>query len=1344
MGSGSTPTITSVAVNCSPASILTTQTSACTPTVKGTGSFNSSVTWSVSPSSVGAVSSAGVFTPTAAGTATITATSTQDLTKSGSAAVTVSAPPTITSVSVVCAPAAILTTQTSACTPTVTGTGSFSSSVTWSVSPSSVGAVSSAGVFTPTAAGTATITATSTQDLTKSGSATVEVATSTLLVITISDLPPGALANVTVTDPNGQQTKLTSSQTINAISGTYTITAAAVVAGTSTYHAALPSQAVSVISGATSTASVIYSTIIPNTTKVLDAAGMSALTVSPDGSTITLPESSPVAAALAVGDVLASAPTTAAPNGLLVRIVSVSNSGGTVSAGISQATLEDAIQQGTLSFSQTLGPNNTQSATLGQEARRARPMGIATARPEQSPGSSPCTGNSNTISLPYDETLAKTGTSSISLAGEIDLCPSFQFALAISGFQLSSFTATATIGTNAEVNLEGSWQGSFDKTHNLATINGPITRGLIGDVPVVLQPTLTPFIGISGNASAGFVTGVTLDSQTKLGVTYSNGQWGIVDLATAPTAEPATTAIDAALSVKGFAGVKAGVLLYGLVTPYMAPDGFLQFDASASASPWWTVTAGFEGNVGVSAGILNKNYSSSELTLYSTTVAQAGGPFSVSSASPTLTSVTPNMATAGGFGPQIAVTGSNFVPDSVVNFNGQPIATTFIDTTDLSAQVLTIDIGTPGMYPITVVSPDTAGATSQPANFTVTPPLAVASLSFSPASIAPGASTTGTVTLNFPAPSGGVLIGLMSSNTSVLPVPAAVEVQGGMTTATFTTTGSSSVTAATKVSVSASYGSSSQSATVTVAPVTAVASLSFSPASIAPGASTTGTVTLNFPAPSAGVLIGLMSSNTSVLPVPAAVEVQGGMTTATFTTTGSSSVTAATKVSVSASYGSSSQSATVTVAPVTLAYSETVLYNFCSAANCTDGAYPLYAGLIQDADGNLYGTTFSGGAGNGAGNGGSGVGTVFKVDNTGHETVLYSFCSAAYCTDGVFPYAGLIQDADGNLYGTTEEGGVSGYGSASGDGTVFKVDNTGHETVLYSFCSAANCTDGSNPYAGLIQDAAGNLYGTTEAPGGANGGGTVFKVDNTGHETVLYNFCSAVNCTDGFAPSAGVIEDAAGNLYGTTVQGGANNGGTVFKVDNAGHETVLYNFCSAANCTDGQHPAAGLIQDAAGNIYGTTLAGGANYGTTGVNGFRGGGTVFRVDNAGHETVLYNFCSASNCTDGFNPYAGLIQDAAGNLYGTTFQGGANYGTTGVNGYRGGGTVFRVDNAGHETVLYSFCSAANCTDGSSPYAGLIQDPAGNLYGTTFAGGANYGTTGVNGPRAGTVFKLAPQRK
>jgi uncharacterized repeat protein (TIGR03803 family) len=318
-----------------------------------------------------------------------------------------------------------------------------------------------------------------------------------------------------------------------------------------------------------------------------------------------------------------------------------------------------------------------------------------------------------------------------------------------------------------------------------------------------------------------------------------------------------------------------------------------------------------------------------------------------------------------------------------------------------------------------------------------------------------------------------------------------------------------------------------------------------------------------------------------------------------------------------------------TVFKVDATGNETVLHSF--GETNTDGAFPFYGYLVRDGAGNLYGTTDYGGI--------HGSGTIFRVSPTGKE-VFFSFNGS----DGGFPFAGLVADTSGNFYGTTY---VRGTGCLPyGCGTVFKINSKGKESILYSFTGAP---DGDNPFAGLVRDSAGNLYGTT-ITGGTNGAGTVFKVDTTGKETVLYSFCSNA-CQDGEIPYSALIRDNAGNLYGTTLAGGMFGSGTVFKLDSTGVETVLYNFCSQSGCTDGSQPYAGLVRDAAGNLYGTTYGGGANQ----------AGTVFEVDKTGKETVLYSFCSLPGCTDGGLPYAGLARDNAGNLYGTTSNFAEAYGT-----------------------------------------------------------------------------------
>jgi uncharacterized repeat protein (TIGR03803 family) len=341
-----------------------------------------------------------------------------------------------------------------------------------------------------------------------------------------------------------------------------------------------------------------------------------------------------------------------------------------------------------------------------------------------------------------------------------------------------------------------------------------------------------------------------------------------------------------------------------------------------------------------------------------------------------------------------------------------------------------------------------------------------------------------------------------------------------------------------------------------------------------------------------------------------------------------------------------------------------------------NGALPT-AALIQDSAGNLYGTTSSGGD--------SGLGVVFELDTANSETVLHTFTGP----DGAVPHGGLVLDGFGNLYGTTSSGGASGLG------TVFKIDTSGTETVLHSF---AGSPDGAHPYAGLVMDNSGNLYGTTEN-GGASGRGTVFKADNTGTETVLHSF--AGGSSDGADPTARVILDANGNLYGTTFRGGSSGRGTVFELDTTNTETVLYNFTGGA---DGGNPFGGLTLGQDGTLYGTTENGGrkaaSQYGCC-------KGVLFSVSGtfgSSSEKVLYTFTGRR---DGGTPAADLVL-YNGALYGTTLSGGP--------GHRG--TAFSVTIAnGQEQVLHGFTGKS---DGATPQAGLLINAAGVIYGTAEKGG------------------------
>jgi|HubBroStandDraft_1064217.scaffolds.fasta_scaffold07161_3 uncharacterized repeat protein (TIGR03803 family) len=375
----------------------------------------------------------------------------------------------------------------------------------------------------------------------------------------------------------------------------------------------------------------------------------------------------------------------------------------------------------------------------------------------------------------------------------------------------------------------------------------------------------------------------------------------------------------------------------------------------------------------------------------------------------------------------------------------------------------------------------------------------------------------------------------------------------------------------------------------------------------------------------------------------------------------------------------------------------------------TDGQAPL-AGLIQATDGNLYGTTNEGGT-----NGG--YGTVFKITPRGTLSTLYSFCAQSNCADGTVPYAGLVQATNGDFYGTTASGGDV----CCGGGTVFKITPSGNLTTLHSFCSQSECRDGETPNAGLVQASNGDLYGTTYG-GGAAGRGTVFKITPSGTLTRLHSFCSQSRCMDGEYPLGGLVQGTDGDLYGTTWYGGTNlDGGTVFKITPGGALTTLHNFCSQdAPCTDGNGPVASLVQATDGDLYGTTEFSGVN----------GGGTIFKITPSGTLTTLYSFCAQSECADGEDPsYAGLIQATDGDLYGTTAEGG----TSNV------GTIFKITTSGTLTTLYSFCAESECADGSYPYAGLVQATNGIFYGTTYSGGANDTCPGQL-PGCGTVFSLS----
>jgi uncharacterized repeat protein (TIGR03803 family) len=349
----------------------------------------------------------------------------------------------------------------------------------------------------------------------------------------------------------------------------------------------------------------------------------------------------------------------------------------------------------------------------------------------------------------------------------------------------------------------------------------------------------------------------------------------------------------------------------------------------------------------------------------------------------------------------------------------------------------------------------------------------------------------------------------------------------------------------------------------------------------------------------------------------------------------------------------------------------TILYSFTDGA---DGELP-YSTPLLTRHGALYGTSLFGG---GVGDDG---GTVFELTPTGKEKSLYQFSGQA---DGDGPNSTLIRDAAGNLYGTTQGGG-NAYG-----GTIFEIAPDGTETVLYTF---QGTSDGQYPMGGVLMDASGDLYGTTNW-GGTYSWGTIFKLTPGGSFSVLYNFTGG---KDGGGPFGPLVMDQNGNLFGVTDYGGdwgtcgGGGCGVAFRLGTDGTETVLHKF---GKRTWDYEPSSGLIFDSQGNMYGTTSD-------------QFGGGLYRLAPDGTEKILHKFSGP----DGVEPAGQLAMDSKGNIFGATIYGGAN----------NLGTIFRVTSGGRETVLYSFTGQNG--DGADPYGGVVLGRHDELYGTTYGGGANH---------------------
>ncbi len=330
----------------------------------------------------------------------------------------------------------------------------------------------------------------------------------------------------------------------------------------------------------------------------------------------------------------------------------------------------------------------------------------------------------------------------------------------------------------------------------------------------------------------------------------------------------------------------------------------------------------------------------------------------------------------------------------------------------------------------------------------------------------------------------------------------------------------------------------------------------------------------------------------------------------------------------------------------------TTLYSFCAIITplyCEDGSGP-YSGVVEDGNGVFYGTTISGGF---YGPSSYGLyGTIYEMSSAGRLSTIYSFCPQhPNCTDGYDPQAPLILGRDGFLYGSTLYGGST----TLNGGTIFRVGPQGGLTTIYTFCqqvSNAICLDGSTPWGGMVMGTDGNLYGTT-VNGGTYGMGVVFKLTTGGTMTTLWSFCSLGSnaCTDGANPEGTLIQGSDGNFYGTTLNGGTPQGtGTAFKITSGGTLTTIYRFCALSSCADGANPFGGLVEGTDGNFYGTTGAYAVNYYGNAFQLTPGGTltTLYNFCSISSGDFL--------CADGANPHASLIQGIDGNFYGTAANGG----------------------------------------------------------------------------------------
>lgn len=1125
----------------------------------------------------------------------------------------------ITSVTVACSPTSIPVTQSATCASTVFGTGSFNSSVTWSVNPSSAGTITGSGIFTPSAVGIATITATSLQDSSKSGSSAITATNTTALAISITDLPQGTVGAVTITDPSGTTSQLTSTKIIAAVPGNYSIVAAPVTVSSGTYIAKLQTQSAQVLAGNVTSVTVDYYNVIPSTTKVLDSAGLQGLQISTDGSTLTISAASAVGQSLQPGNVLIIPPIAAgnlAPTGLIRKIVTVQAGSSVVVVKITPATLADAFQR--LSFQ----INNSPTATTVQAVRPApgvifHPGARLNPRPQtlsvlSSSLQDPC-GNFSLGVFDVTNSFSNNVVSGVTLAGQVEVCSGVNFSLDLigTGFlgiqpQLNSLTATATVGEYSDLTLQGQYQlGLFSYgPFKLGTLQlGAIP---VPGLPVWVSPEVSVFVGANGTLTTGFSTSIGEAGTITRGVTYSSGNWTPVQPTPSLQFSYDPPVLDASLDAKAYAGVQLDLMIWDLVGPSFKPDGYVAFNADITADPWWKLTGGVEGPMSVDVGFLGMNlasYSLGTMFDYSTVFAQASGPFASSASAPAVQSLSPSTVPVGSGAFTLNVSGSNFVPGAVVNFGTNALPSSWLSAGMITASVPATLVAASGNIPVTVTNPGIGAGTSGASNFTVTSTVLV-----TPAQV------------SVPRNSVQTFSAIVPGNGSVK-----WSVQEGSAGGTITSSGI--------------YAAPSQTG---VYHVVALNTANISDSAIA---------TVNVVAgPTVTTLHSFDHAIEGAVPWSAPIFGSDGNLYGTTEAGGNLSCTYI-----------SSLTGCGTIYRLDASGNLTTLHLFSG----TDGAYPV-ASLKETSPLTFYGVTLFGGSNTSqclvAGTTTqSGCGSLFSFDSVNGFSSIYSF-GPFYSSLGAGPSGALTLSNDKKtLYGANQVGGNSicsgtwNGKSQGGCGSVFAISSSNVVNALRTFSSSDGYYLTSSP----IQQSDGYLYGVTAGGGnlscssyGTPGCGTVYQMTSSGSSVrTLHSF----NSTDGADPYSPLIQASDGFFYGTTIFGGTTSCsggakwqgcGTIFKIDSAGNFTSLHSFSGP----DGAYPRV-MMQGIDGNFYGTTEGGGDST-CTGEYGL-GCGTIFKMDPAGNVTVIYSFTGQS---DGSQPESGVIQASDGSFYGTTAFGG----------------------------------------------------------------------------------------